>query len=125
MSSYSPPPPPPPAPGPYRSLDDIHPTNPPKDPALAVILNVLPTFFGFYGIGYFYIGQWQKGLVGIFGGWMLLVMTVILITFCIGIFLVPVCITMVVLTAVDIHKQTSLLREGRVIGQWTFFSNHK
>jgi TM2 domain-containing membrane protein YozV len=127
MTDYSSPAPPPPpvTPTPSTPQDVIYPSAPPKDPALAVILNVFASFLSLSGAGYFYIGQWQKAIVAILTGWMLLLMTVLLMSVCIGVFLLPVCVAYVVLLAVDIHRQTSLLRAGTPIGQWTFFSAHK
>lgn len=127
MSTYTPPPPPPPAPPvvPPPAADDIHPTNPPKDPMLAMILNIIGTLLGFLGIGYLYIGQWQKFLVALLGYWFLIGLTVFLMTVCIGIFLVPVCIAFAVATIIDIQKQTTLLVAGHTLGQWTMFDKHK
>lgn len=100
--------------------DVIHPSTPQKDPVLAVILNVLLS-----GAGYFYIGQWQKGIVGVFGGITLWIMTTLLMAVCVGVLLIPVCIAYPIVMAFDIHRQTTLLRNGVSIGQWTFFSSHK
>lgn len=132
MSDFTTPPPPPappvvppPAFQPPPSPEDIHPSNPPKDPALSVILNAIGGLLGVAGIGYFYMGQWQKGLVALIGYWTLVAATALLMTVCIGIFLVPVCIAFIVATAIDAHKQTTFLRAGHTLGQWTMFSTHK
>jgi len=120
------PPPPPPPPnfpppgGPMVPSDLVYPTQPPKDPVLAVILNLL-----FGGAGYFYIGQWQKGLVGVITTFVLLVMTLLLLGVCVGVFLLPVCVGLAIFLAFDVHKQATLLRSGITLGQWTFFNDHR
>jgi hypothetical protein len=89
----------------------IHPSNPPRDPIIVLILNLL--IFG--GAGYIVMGQKVKGIVAI-------------VLWCL--FLVPPsCGTLsgliALLTAIDGFLQATQLREGKPIGQWTVFSNHR
>src|SRR5512141_1623854 len=64
--SYSPPPggdyttPPPPAGGGGGGSALIMPSTPPKDPIITLVLSLLIVC-----VGYFYIGQWQKGVAAI------------------------------------------------------------
>src|SRR5512140_3710269 len=61
--SYTPPPPPPSAggtPPPMGGGELIYPSAPPKEPVLILVLNLL-----ILCVGYFIMGQWQKGLVAI------------------------------------------------------------
>lgn len=92
---------------------------------LAMVLNIIGTIVGFLGIGYLYIGQWQKALVAMFGFWVLIGVTAFLITVCVGFFLIPVCIAFAVATVIDVQQQTTLLAAGRTLGQWTMFNKHK
>lgn len=107
-------------PQPLPNPDLIPPTNPPKDPMLAVILNLLLT-----GVGYIYIGQWQKGIVALFGGIVLASVTILLLSVCIGVVLLPFCIALPVFVCFDVHKQATLLRYGYTLGQWTFLDQHR
>jgi hypothetical protein len=109
--SYTPPPPPPPA-GPIGTGpgggDIIHPTQPPKDPILILVLNLL-----LFGIGYIIMGQKTKGIVAIIAFWVLTVGTCGFGSI-IG-----------VLYAVDGFMQAQQLQQGHPIGQWTFFKDHR
>lgn len=42
-----------------------------KDPGTGLILEMLPAFFGFYGIGYLWAGEIGLGLALLFGNWTL------------------------------------------------------
>ncbi len=109
MSSTTPgaPPPPPPAGG---SSELVYPTQPPKDPILVMVLNLL--LFG--GVGYIIMGQKTKGIVAIVA------------CLVIGI---PTCgigsIVVGILGAVDGYLQAQQLQAGHPVGQWTFFNDHK
>lgn len=111
--SYTPPPPPPPgsAPPPTggSSADLIYPTNPPRDPVIILVLNLL-----LLCVGYFVMGQWQKGIVAIVAA---LVIGVPTCGF--GIALVGVAAT------IDGFLQAQQLQAGHPIGQWTFMKDHK
>jgi TM2 domain-containing membrane protein YozV len=107
--SYTPPPPPPPgpgAPGPGGG-DIVYPAQPPKDPILILILNLL-----LFGIGYIVMGQKTKGIVAIIAFWVLGVATCGFGTI------------ISVLYAVDGYMQAQQLQQGHPIGQWTWFGNH-
>ena len=81
-----------------------------KDPLAALLLNLL--VLG--GTGYLYIGQRAKGIV------------MIVIFFAVG---YPTCFAasfaLSILSAIDAYQQASQLAEGRAIGEWTFFANHR
>ena len=99
-------------PSPPHDPNLIHPSQS-KDP---ILLLILALFLG--GIAYFVLGQWQKGLVAValwFGAFVFAVLT------CgIGLFLFfPLAVAVVI----DVYLQAKTLRDGRAIGQWTFFDN--
>ena len=112
--SYTPPPPyqpPPPPTGGGPGGEIIYPTQPPKDPIIVLVLNLI----GFAGIGYLIMGQKNKGIVAIIA-WV--------------VFLVPPsCGTLsgllAVAAAIDGYLQAQHLQAGHPIGQWTFFQNRK
>ncbi len=111
MSTDYTPPPPPPAPSPGGGGGDlVHPSNPPKDPVLILLLNL----FLFGGVGYLVMGQKMKGIVAI------VVALVIAI---------PTCgtgsLAVGVLGAVDGYLQAMQLKAGYPVGQWTFFNDHR
>lgn len=110
--SYTPPPPPPPGstqPPPGQGGDLIHPPTPAKEPVIALLLNLFLVC-----IGYFWYGQWQKGIAAIVAA------LVIGIPTCgIGVSLVGV------FAAIDAYLQTQQLQQGHPLGQWTFFNDHR
>jgi hypothetical protein len=110
--SYTPPPPPPTGGGTggTGSGDLVYPTQPPKDPTIILILNLL--VFG--GLGYIIMGQKLKGIVAIVAA------IVIGIPTC-GIGTGAVCI----FGAIDGMMQAQQLQQGHPIGQWTFFNDHR
>lgn len=67
------------------------------------------------GVGYFFIGQKNKGIVAIIA-WVLLLLP-------------PSCGTLsgliALVTAIDGYLQAQHLREGHPVGQWTFFQDHR
>lgn len=111
--SNTPPPPPPqgapPPAGGGGGGDIIMPSSPPKEPILILVLNLLIVC-----VGYFILGQWQKGL------------TALVVALVIG---VPTCgfgIGAVALaTAIDGFMQAEALKAGHPVGQWTFFKDHR
>ncbi|HEX9983612.1 MAG TPA: hypothetical protein VGF69_10135 [Thermoanaerobaculia bacterium] len=110
--SYTPPPPPaggPPTPPPAGGGALIYPTQPPKDPILILVLNLL--LLG--GVGYIVLGQKTKGIVAIIT-W--LVLTVV--TCGIGSIIA-------VATAIDGYMQAQHLQQGHPVGEWTFFKDHR
>jgi hypothetical protein len=108
-SSYTPPPPPPPPIG-GGGGGLVYPTNPPKDPILVLILNLL--LLG--GVGYIVLGQKVKGIVAI-----VLYVVVAL----------PTCGTasllIALVTAIDGYLQAQQLQQGHPVGEWTFFNDHR
>lgn len=114
--SYTPPPPPPPGGGvppvtpPAGGGGLIHPSTPPKDPILVLVLNLLVAG----GVGYLIIGQKMKGIVAI------IVWLVLLVTTCgAGSGLLAI------ITAIDGYLQAQHLQQGRPVGEWTFFNDHR
>ena len=111
MSANHIPPPPPPSPASAGGGGDlVHPSNPPKDPVLILLLNL----FLFGGVGYLVMGQKMKGIVAI------VVALVIAL---------PTCgtgsLAVGVLGAVDGYLQAMQLKAGYPVGQWTFFNDHR
>src|ERR1043166_6035534 len=112
--SYTPPPPPPSpsssAPPPAGGGDLVYPQQPPKDPVLILVLNLL--LFGC--VGYFLIGQKMKGIVA-------------LIVFLIGApFTCGVVSRLVAVGAcIDGYLQAQQLQAGHPVAQWTFFNDHR
>ena len=104
--SYTPPPPPPTSGG---GGDLVYPTTPPKDPILVLVLNLLL----FAGVGYIIMGQKTKGIVAI-------VVWVCGLASC-GV----VSGLAAIVTAVDGYLQAQQLQQGKPVGQWTFFSDHR
>jgi hypothetical protein len=110
MSSTTPgatPPPPPPTTG--GSGDLVYPTQPPKDPILVLVLNLL--LLG--GVGYIIMGQKTKGIVAIIA-WVLGLATCGVVSGLVGIF-----------GAIDGYLQAQQLQQGHPVGQWTFFNDHR
>jgi TM2 domain-containing membrane protein YozV len=111
--SYTPPPPPPPpsfgAPA-GGGGDLVHPKNPPVDPVLVLVLNLL--VLG--GVGYIIMGQKTKGIVTIVA-WLVLVP----VTCFFGSGVVAL------VSAIDGYMQAQHLRAGMPVGQWTFFNDHR
>jgi len=107
MPTGMPPPPPPPAPG---GGDLVHPQQPPKDPTIILLLNL----FVAGCLGYFMIGQKNKGIVAV-------------IAWVIG-FVPPLCGTVsglvAVIAAIDGYLQAQHLKAGHPVRQWSFFNDH-
>lgn len=107
--SYTPPPPPPPTPpGGGGGGQLVYPSTPPKDPILILILNLL-----IGGVGYLIMGQKTKGIVAI-------VVWVLGWAAC-GI---PSGIVAVI-AAIDGYLQAQQLQQGKPVGEWTWFSDHR
>jgi hypothetical protein len=90
--------------------DIIRPSQPPKDPVLVCVLNLLVAG----GVGSIIIGQKVKGIVAI--------------VVCLAL-AIPTCgagsLLVAAVAAVDGYMQAMLLKEGKSIGQWTFFQQAK
>ena len=110
--SYTPPPPPPPpiGTGGTGSGDLVYPTQPPKDPVLIAVLNLLVVG----GVGYIIMGQKTKGIVFI-----VLYLVLAPVTCFIGSAVVGI------LGGVDGYMQAEQLKAGTPVGQWTFFKDHR
>ncbi len=99
-------PPPPPASG---GGELIYPSTPPKDPVLILVLNLIIVC-----VGYFILGQWQKGIAAIVAA---IVLGVITCGFGVGL--------VAVFTAIDGYMQAEELKAGHPLAQWTFFKDHR
>jgi hypothetical protein len=102
--------------------DAILPSEVPKDPLTVLLLNLF-----FVCVGYFLIGQWQKGIAGVVG--FLLEMGIVLgigvVTLGFGAcFVIPLAIALHAALVVDGYLQAKALKSGYPIGQWTFFKRH-
>lgn len=108
--SYTPPPPPPPSGGPAGGGGElIQPPTPPKEPVVALLLNLFLVC-----VGYFWYGQWQKGIAS-------LVAALIVGTFTCGVGIPLVAI----FSAIDGYLQAQQLQQGFPLAQWTFFNDHR
>jgi hypothetical protein len=108
MSNSAPIPPPPPSPAPAGG-ELVYPQQPPKDPIIILVLNLLVAGC----VGYFMIGQKMKGIVA-------LVCWVLGLASC-GI----VSGIVAILAAVDGYFQAEQLKAGFPVAQWTFFKDHR
>jgi hypothetical protein len=111
--SYSPPPPPPPPSSPVGPTGSggalVYPTQPPKDPILVLVLNLLLAG----GVGYIIMGQKTKGIVAI-------VLWILGLATCgIGSGIVGL------VGAIDGYMQAQHLQAGHPVGEWTFFKDHR
>src|ERR1019366_493809 len=113
--SYTPPPPPPPPssgstpPAAPSGGDIVYPQDPPKDPVLIAVLNLIVAGC----LGYFMIGQKMKGIVAVIA-WIL------------GLFTCGIVSGIVsIVAAIDGYLQAQHLQAGMPVAQWTFFNDHK
>ncbi|MEO8215884.1 MAG: hypothetical protein ABI718_02265 [Acidobacteriota bacterium] len=108
--AYTPPPPPPGSPVPPSGGGAlVYPTTPPKDPILVMVLNLL--LLGC--VGYFIIGQKQKGIVA-------------LVVWILGLFSCGIVSGLLaVATAIDGYMQAQQLQAGYPVAEWTFFQDHR
>jgi hypothetical protein len=106
MTSSTPTPPPPAT---DKGGEIVYPQQPPKDPVLILVLNLL--LFG--GVGYLMIGQKMKGIVAI-------VVWVLGLASC-GI----VSGIVSIVAAIDGWMQAEHLQKGMPVAQWTFFKDHR
>lgn len=112
--SYTPPPPPPLPPstgsdGPVVQPDIVYPQQPPKDPVLIAVLNLVVAGC----LGYFMIGQKMKGIVAVIA-WVL------------GLFFTCGTVSGLVsiVAAIDGYMQAQHLKAGFPLQQWSFFDKH-
>ena len=107
--SYTPPPPPPAGPAGPGGGGLIYPSQPPKDPIVVMILNLLVAG----GVGYIIMGQKTKGIVAI-------------VVWLVGLVACGIPSGLVsILGAIDGYLQTQQLQQGHPVGQWTWFNDHK
>jgi hypothetical protein len=92
----------------------IQPPPVPVDPRTALLLNLI-----LFGVGYFYIRQWQKGLLQLFLGFFLAVATAAY-----GTAVLVIALLIVAASTWDVTLQAAHLATGHPIGHWTFFSKH-
>ncbi len=109
MSSNYTPPPPPATGGGTGGGELVYPAQPPKDPILVLVLNLL--LLG--GVGYIIMGQKTKGIVAIVA-WVLGLATCGVVSGLVAIF-----------GAIDGYMQAQQLQQGHPVGQWTWFSDHR
>lgn len=110
--SYTPPPPPPPTGGTPAAPggDLVYPQQPPKDPVLIAVLNLVVAGC----VGYFMIGQKMKGIVAVIA-WVL------------GLFFTcgTVSCLVSIVAAIDGYLQAQQLKANVPVAQWTFFNDHR
>jgi|ERR1019366_504400 hypothetical protein len=114
--SYTPPPPPPPPssgstpPAAPSGGDIVYPQDPPKDPVLIAVLNLVVAGC----LGYFMIGQKMKGIVAV-------------IAWVVGLFFTCGTVSGLVsiVAAIDGYMQAQQLKAGFPVAQWTFFDKHQ
>jgi len=100
---------PPPAPSAGGGGDLVYPQQPPKDPVLILVLNLL--LLG--GVGYIIIGQKLKGIAAI-------------VLWLLGLFTCGIGSGIVAIVgAIDGWMQAQQLQQGHPVAQWTFFQDHK
>ena len=108
---YSPPPPPPVGGGapPPAGGDLVYPPQPPKDPILIGVLNLLVGGC----LGYFMMGQKNKGIAALVA-WVLGLATCGIVSGLVGI-----------VAGIDGYLQSQQHQAGFPLGQWTWFSDHR
>jgi hypothetical protein len=113
--SYTPPPPPPLPPsagGPPAAPgggDIVYPQQPPKDPVLIAVLNLVVAGC----LGYFMIGQKLKGIAAVIA-W------IVGAIFTCG----TVSLLVSIVGAIDGYMQAQHLKAGFPLAQWSFFDKH-
>lgn len=88
----------------------IPPPNPPKESWLIALLNLIVAG----GLGYILMGQKMKGIVAI-------VIYLVLLPLTCG----TGSAVLAVLTAIDGYMQGELQKQGKNLGEWTFFNDHR
>jgi hypothetical protein len=107
--SYTPPPPPATGGG-SGGGDIVLPTQPPKDPILILVLNLLVCGC----VGYFIMGQKMKGIVAAIAWVVGIPFTCGILSGLVGVF-----------AAIDGYLQAQQLQQGHPVAQWTFFNDHR
>ena len=108
--SYTPPPSPPPGSSvpPAGSGELIYPPTPQKEPIVALLLNLF-----LFCVGYFWYGQWQKGVAALVAALVIGVPTCGVGAGAVSIF-----------AAIDGFMQAEQLKQGHPLRHWTFFNTH-
>ena len=88
----------------------IPPPVPPKDPILILVLNLLIAG----GLGYILIGQKLKGIIAI-----------VVYLVCLPLTCGAGSGILAIVTAIDGYLQAQLQQQGKSLGEWTFFNDHK
>ena len=86
--------------------NQIEPSNPPKDPIIALVLSLLLAG----GAGQIYLGQVTKGIV--------LILATVITCGIIGLITVP-------LGTIDAYLIAQRLKEGKSVDEWEFFWQNK
>jgi hypothetical protein len=98
----------------------ILPSQPPREPLAALLLNIF-----FASVGYFIIGQWQKGLAATIAFLVELVLAFVVglvMAGCGVLVVIPLSLAFHAVLSVDVYLQAKVLQSGRAIAQWTFFN---
>ena len=99
----------------------IQPSDPPKSPALALILNLLGLLW-LNGIGNMFLGQIVKGIVLLGVGIVALVLAGVSMLCCIGYVLFPLLwLAFPIVLALDAYLLAKKMEDGEAIGEWQFF----
>ena len=89
--------------------DLVPPPQPPKDPVIILVLNLL--LFGC--VGYFVMGQKNKGIAALVA-WILGLATCGIVSGIVQVF-----------AGIDGYLQSQQHQQGFNLGQWTFFNDHR
>lgn len=98
----------------------IYPMQPPREPLAALMLNIF-----FASVGYFIIGQIQKGIAATVAFLVELVFAFIiglLLPGCGVAIVIPLSLVFHAILSVDVYLQAKVLQSGKPIAQWTFFN---
>ena|SRR5256885_1374964 len=95
--------------GPPRAEEVIRPKQPPEDPTKILLLNLIGGC-----VGYFIIGQKNKGIVAVAAFVLGLIFTCGILS---GLVMIA--------AAIDGMMQAQQLQAGHPVGQWTFFQDHR
>ena len=91
-----------------------------KNPVVALILNLC---LGWIGIGYFYMGQWQKGVACIL---LFVVVNVIFVIpvvgWMIGGVIGVIRFAVYIAIIIDAFMQAQVMKDGGAVAHWTFFN---
>lgn len=86
-----------------------------KDSGLALVLEILPGFFGFLGIGYMYAGYTKEGIIRLIGWWVILGIGAFISALTAGIgflCLLPIAIAGPIISGVLLKKRMNQMGQG-------------